>query len=67
MKLKKLKMLEVHSDFEKLSKESLALIIGGSGYTNGGTSNSCTHSGSSCGCVSIAVCNCPPPVIIPKG
>ena len=63
MKLEKLKMREVKSDFERLRKESIALIFGGYGYGHSGTAGiSCGHTGSSCGCDNAAVCNCPRPL-----
>ena len=49
---------KIKSNFEHLETNSLALIIGGIGNTDG---LSCNNTSSSCGCDGTSVCNCVPP------
>jgi hypothetical protein len=56
---KKLELIQRKSNFKRLNPEALIQLVGGAGNTYG---NSCGRTGSSCGCDSTAVCNCPPPI-----
>ncbi len=61
-KLKKLKLKEVSSKFERVKDDSLSILLGG--YTSGGTGgSSCNATGSSCGCDGTCMCNCSPPIL----
>ena len=63
-KLEKLSREKVCSGFERLNNESLAMILGGKSTVEGTGGCSCGATGSSCGCSSTSVCNCP--IIIEK-
>lgn len=52
---------KICSGFERLSRESLAMLLGGKSTVEGTGGCSCGATGSSCGCSSTAVCNCKPP------
>jgi hypothetical protein len=47
----------------RLDVTSLAMVLGGLSTVEGTGGCSCGQTGSSCGCDSTAVCNCPPPSI----
>ncbi len=55
-KLKKLLIKPVVSDFTRLRKDSMSLLVGG--YEGGTGGSSCGVSGSSCGCDGTCRCNC---------
>lgn len=58
-KFERLFRQKVSSGYERLSNESLAMILGGKSTVEGTGGCSCGASGSSCGCSSTSVCNCP--------
>ena len=58
-KFERLSQEKVCSGYERLSIESLAMILGGKSTVEGTGGCSCGATGSSCGCSSTAVRNCP--------
>lgn len=53
----KLLSIKKKSNFNRIDKDALSKLVGGA--NTAGTS--CGQTGSTCGCDSTCVCNCPPP------